>query len=67
MAALAPAVAPMPVNLTALVKEPVFDNLDHLGQLADQASLLQSQHVNFGQAEAVRVLVNVTSALNFKS
>ena len=63
IAALAPAVAPMPVSLTALVELARLDDLDDLGDLADQAGLLQRQQVDFGQRRASARSVSVTSAL----
>ena len=41
------------VELHSLGEFTSLDDLDHLGQLAHQASLLQCQHVNFGQTEVV--------------
>jgi hypothetical protein len=51
MAALAPAVAPMPVSLTAFFSSPVLMTLTFLHDLAHQPACLQRQQVDFGQAE----------------
>lgn len=41
------------VQLYSLGESTTLDDLDDLGQLAHEASLLESQYVHFGQAELV--------------
>lgn len=66
IAALAAAVAPMPLSLTA---EPMGSGVDHfhnLGILSNQASLLESEHVDLCQPELGQRGQRDFKALNFK-
>ena len=64
MAALAPAVAPMPVNLTALVNEPVLTTLTTLASSPTRPACFSANTSTSGKPR-LSSAVNVISALNF--